>query len=602
MMSAKNGKRAAVACDYCRTRKRKCDGVRPACNLCLETNHECYYKETKQERQEATAVLLQSIVERLETLEEAFCILPQRRTYTREALFDSDPSRPLGTAELSHNHFGPTQSSTSQSQQQLPHTGLHNEPAAAQVSHTSTAERQPIVATEAHFSPHWQVSRELVYHEGRGDLSPGVMVIPMWHSTTTDSLLQLPLIRELIGRYPSDFFLHIESRRPSPWLPWRSASTNSNELNTTDLFPLSPDDGDHALVDDFVNNVNSQYCILDVHEVLELRTLLHDARRTSGIQPPLLVHIRLYIILALGTISRKQRDFLTAGSKDYAPSIALCGQILLQEWMQYSGESVLLPQTLCLLALYYGYMCWPLISAKCLHMASTALQQFFVRQHNSERSAPPREYQVMLRTFWAIFLQECDLLAEYHLPRSGVEHIVEKLPFPDCGDPTDKNMIAWLANLSARRLLNRVHHVMYDTAQVQAADQADSLPKLTPLFSTASNDFTSTVELPRQEVTEELIRQLQAWYSLLPVDIRPQCNESSPSVHDALLLLRYNATGHIIYRPYLFHVCALPKHSNVRQATLDNAVKCLHHCREFLRLAPYRISTSCGSLESTIHG
>lgn len=160
----------------------------------------------------------------------------------------------------------------------------------------------------------------------------------------------------------------------------------------------------------------------------------------------------------------------------------------------------------------------------------------------------------------------------------------------------------WLANLSARRLLNRVHHVVYDGAATGHEDKSPhaATPSLGSITGEAPSNCVS--RLPLTGVTEELGRQMHAWYGVLPANIRPSLDEPTPSVHEALLLLRYNATGHILYRPYFFHVCGLETSDVVSEEMMDNAVKCVHHCREFIRLSPHRLGTSCGSLESIMHG
>lgn len=40
---ASKRRRVAVACDACRTRKSRCDGVRPRCSLCRDLGFECVY-------------------------------------------------------------------------------------------------------------------------------------------------------------------------------------------------------------------------------------------------------------------------------------------------------------------------------------------------------------------------------------------------------------------------------------------------------------------------------------------------------------------------------------------------------------------------------
>ncbi|KAF4264210.1 hypothetical protein CNMCM8812_003681 [Aspergillus fumigatus] len=36
-------RRVALACDVCRTRKSRCDGIRPQCSMCKDLGFECAY-------------------------------------------------------------------------------------------------------------------------------------------------------------------------------------------------------------------------------------------------------------------------------------------------------------------------------------------------------------------------------------------------------------------------------------------------------------------------------------------------------------------------------------------------------------------------------
>lgn len=200
------------------------------------------------------------------------------------------------------------------------------------------------------------------------------MIIPMWHSTTTSSLLQSPQVRHILGWYPEDLFLRIESTRPALWSTFGAATTNG-----ASMFPAPTEDGEFAgLLDDFVTCVNSQYCIMDNEALVNVRNQLSVCLSSSS-SPGGLELSRLYMALALGSASRTQRDMVSSEPVDSIRLASPGVQIALQEFTHYSGDSLVLPQTLYLIALFHGYLCRPLVSAKFLHMASLSLQQFMLR-------------------------------------------------------------------------------------------------------------------------------------------------------------------------------------------------------------------------------
>lgn len=61
-------KRALLACDFCRHRKRRCDGERP-CSTCRESNADCRYKDLPIERVESPSASSEAVVERLGRIE-----------------------------------------------------------------------------------------------------------------------------------------------------------------------------------------------------------------------------------------------------------------------------------------------------------------------------------------------------------------------------------------------------------------------------------------------------------------------------------------------------------------------------------------------------
>lgn len=61
-------RRSARACEPCRQRKVKCDGIRPVCRLCVETNTTCQYLDVKRVREQKQLSALAKKVERYEDL------------------------------------------------------------------------------------------------------------------------------------------------------------------------------------------------------------------------------------------------------------------------------------------------------------------------------------------------------------------------------------------------------------------------------------------------------------------------------------------------------------------------------------------------------
>lgn len=61
-------RRSARACEPCRQRKTKCDGVRPSCAQCVYHGNRCSYEDVKRVRDQKMLELLSQRVERYEEL------------------------------------------------------------------------------------------------------------------------------------------------------------------------------------------------------------------------------------------------------------------------------------------------------------------------------------------------------------------------------------------------------------------------------------------------------------------------------------------------------------------------------------------------------
>lgn len=152
----------------------------------------------------------------------------------------------------------------------------------------------------------------------------------------------------------------------------------------------------------------------------------------------------------------------------------------------------------------------------------------------------------------------------------------------------------WLADLSSRKLLNRVHHAMYNDA-AQTADKTSSDPAL-QASERNRKDIGAYVN-----VSNELRHQLETWYTYLPQEIRPNLMSSSFSIEEAKLVLRYHAAGDIISRPFVFYACSLAPDAVVPEFVLENCKTCIYHCREYVAVFDTLIGSPSGSLEIFLH-
>lgn len=157
-----------------------------------------------------------------------------------------------------------------------------------------------------------------------------------------------------------------------------------------------------------------------------------------------------------------------------------------------------------------------------------------------------------------------DLLAELHLPHSGIIQIEEShgvnLPgfFEDEGEEPAGEDELWYFNaeIALRRLLNTVSHFIY------------------------TNETPTTAVAQLAPCVDALDRNLDEWYHKLPIPVQfPRDSDNVPLANpvQTVLRLRYFACRTIIFRPYILAVL------NDEKAALDvnvreNCMKCLDAC------------------------
>ncbi|KAL7627499.1 hypothetical protein AAE478_001692 [Parahypoxylon ruwenzoriense] len=158
-------KRALLACDFCRHRKRRCDGKKP-CSTCKDANADCVYKELPFDRVEDSSPT--AVIDRLARIESL----------------------------LEHQSQQINQLSTRSSPLSYP---------------TSQADYFSAYQQQSDFLASTSIG---IDHQ----LDSPQFLIPKGHATLPSALLSLPKVRELLGDYPRDYFFEVEEQLPLPGL------------------------------------------------------------------------------------------------------------------------------------------------------------------------------------------------------------------------------------------------------------------------------------------------------------------------------------------------------------------------------------------------
>lgn len=170
-----------------------------------------------------------------------------------------------------------------------------------------------------------------------------------------------------------------------------------------------------------------------------------------------------------------------------------------------------------------------------------------------------------------------DDLAEFHFPRSGIEVLIDGMPFPEFTNQSDRINLTFLAMCSSRKLLNRIHNTMYASKSIRPDG----------IFSGSTRDSAMPYRqkpsiASLETVKVELDRQLVTWFESLPESIKPDLGNSNPRDNqDDQLRSRYYATKHIICRPCLVFA-AHSREEALSGYIRANCESCVDSCRKFI--------------------
>ncbi|EHK46923.1 hypothetical protein TRIATDRAFT_316922 [Trichoderma atroviride IMI 206040] len=409
-----------------------------------------------------------------------------------------------------------------------------------------------------------------------GDDVPPI-TIPLGHQTSTSSLLRLPQMRPLVGDYPEDFFFRVEDDR--------SRSTALDFMAVPDL-RAEQEHVDRTVADDYLNSflamVHAFHPIFDRDDLLTSYEVVMRQGLGTDIRSGVFLAIFALGATASDPINRKQSE----NTGDACMQRAL--RILMPAWTVSFSGNIQLSQGLILCALYFTYVVQPLTAWRLIHMAATSIQQLLIRC--KDILSGQAEIQELTRLSWVCFIVESDILAEFHQPRSGIDVLVDRMPFPNYGTSPKLEHLCVLAEISARSLLNRMHHAIYftDSLTIYAGRALDSLTT-SQSASTPPHPDASLLRM-----CSELNFQLERWYEALPVDIKPDLYDGLPQNRQACIhRLRYWSAKQSIFRPFVIHATS----SQFDKAELEmpptvvsQSKVCLAACRAFLHGAGYLLA------------
>ncbi|KAL1889590.1 hypothetical protein Sste5346_008839 [Sporothrix stenoceras] len=511
------------------------------------------------------------------------------------------------------------------------------------------------------------------------------LTIPVGHLTPTGSLFALEPIKKLIGEYPEDYFFQIEGLRTYRPGNRRARGTSGNSLrDDLDSLFLGKAYTD-LLLTAFFTHVQPHFPIVCadvfmpfVDRVLGLAWMDDPAKNQDDAE----IDVALCLtVLALGRLvyrqdqsqDRQSTNCVSPSSRSAAGTSVPNGEdtdaataspadastedseayfniaygIMMRHWATCFKPSVTFASALVYAAIYLCYLDRPLPAWSLVHMASIKLQVIVVQLKGQPVTREETDHVV--RLCWTCFLLECDSLAEFHLPRSGMELIIESMPFPsfahsgsgDAEPNSGRSGLMFLALCSVRRLLNRVHKTVYDANYKARSTSKNRTPRSktdvssmsmpislwtpsSPADAAVDNIFNAinmntirspsvSVSIPTsiphpsssspassttlsaigslKAVSTELISQLDTWFESLPPSIKPDLSHRRPQcLQEGWLRLRYWSAKHIICRPCLvFAALYTGEPAALPDYVLWFSQTCIESCRQYIQTVEYML-------------
>ncbi|KAJ5741827.1 hypothetical protein N7533_011236 [Penicillium manginii] len=395
----------------------------------------------------------------------------------------------------------------------------------AQASHRSPAN----IASVA--SPGIAISPSTVSNFGRGEGPSDHIsnaILSPFHASTTESILSWPHFgefRSLIKESKFSVFQLENARkplahRPSPPQPYMTKSDIEKKIRS------------------FERGINFWYPTMARSTTKKLQEYLLSGTLEESTRSCLAL-----LVMALGCSSELVGLFTT----DEAPDTHLVEKERQQRFLgsmyfecafkkvslaqaEFTADAV---QCLFFTGLYFSFLQRPLQAWSFISAAATKCRLLL---SYSSSDQPPERLECLRRIFWSCYILESDFLAELSaLPQTGIAEIESLIPLPgqystqESQSDQEQSSLYFLACISMRRLLNRVHDLLYARNDGVGFD---------------NNQFPSVVS--------ELGHQLEEWKDLLPFHFQFSVDlDSTKSPEGAFLRQRYLTCKSVIYRPYL---------------------------------------------------
>ncbi|KAL4992664.1 hypothetical protein BDW68DRAFT_195121 [Aspergillus falconensis] len=379
-------------------------------------------------------------------------------------------------------------------------------------------------------------------------------ILPQFHSSTTESILAWPHFKDLqaLRRNYRGSVFQLESQRA----PFRHRSSG--------VLPYMGQEELDCVLGSFERNVNFWYPTLSRATRTEVEVRVLSNSLDEDIDSCLAL-----LVMALGCASELVRC-VTTDSSDTLDTKQHRWQLLSGLYFNLAFRKIYLAQAECsteavqclfYTALFFAFLqrpiqAWSFISAaatKCRLLLSYSTSDF-----------PSEKLECLRRIFWSCYILESDYLAELAaLPHTGIAEIESSIPLPGqyhthaSSTAEEESSLYFLACISMRRLLNRVHDLLYARNNGVASDISQFPP-----------------------VVAELDHQLNKWRDLLPSAFQFDVSRApAASMEAGFLRQRYLTCKSVIYRPYLTLALSLTTRADpISPMVYEGCKTCLEAC------------------------
>ncbi|KAJ6118997.1 hypothetical protein N7471_013617 [Penicillium samsonianum] len=405
----------------------------------------------------------------------------------------------------------------------------------AQASHRSPANISSVASPGNAISP--STLSNLGRGEGPSDHISNAILSP-FHASTTESILSWPHFGEFRSLIKEKCTQNTVSQAvpPQPYMAKRDIGKTFRdfERGINCWYPTMARSTTKSLKEHLLSGAveyNTRSCLALLVMALGCSSELVRLFTTRETPEPHLAEVEaekrllgsMYFECAFDKIHLAQAEF----TADAVQCLFFTGYVIFRE------KSSLHQGLTTIFSLYFSFLQRPLQAWSFISAAAIKCRLLLSYTPSDQ---PPERLESLHRIFWSCYILESDFLAELSaLPQTGIAEIESLIPLPgeystqESQSDQEKSSLYFLACISMRRLLNRVHDLLYARNDGVGFD---------------NNQFPSVVS--------ELGHQLEEWKDLLPfhfqfsVDLDP-----TKSPEGAFLRQRYLTCKSVIYRPYL---------------------------------------------------